>query len=89
MKDSCMKSYHDTAKSLMTEFMHVTVEAIKRELNSRADALAKGVACGEYLKKTKMVMMEDKIERKGMERLYKVNMFDLAKRSSEGCDWMK
>ena len=33
-KDSHMKSYHDTTKSLMTEFKHVKVEAIKKELNS-------------------------------------------------------
>ena len=53
-----MKSYHDTAQSLMTKFRHVKIEAIGRELNSRADALAKGAACGEYLKKTELVMME-------------------------------
>ncbi len=33
-KDSRMKSYRDTAKSLMTEFRFVEVKAIKRELNS-------------------------------------------------------
>ena len=34
VKDSRMKSYRNIAKSLMTEFKHVKVEAIKRELNS-------------------------------------------------------
>ena len=29
-KDSRMKSYHNTAKSLMTEFKHVKIEAVKR-----------------------------------------------------------
>ena len=50
--DSRMKSYRYTAQSLMSEFKHVTVEAIRRELNSRADALVKGAACKKYLKKT-------------------------------------
>lgn len=54
-----MKSYHNTTKSLMIKFKHVKVEAIKRELNSRADALAKGAAYGKYLTKTKLVMKED------------------------------
>ena len=30
VKESCMKSYRDTVKSLMTEFRHVEVKAIKR-----------------------------------------------------------
>ena len=47
-KDSRMKSYHDIAKSLMTNFRHVTIETIRRELNSRIDKLAKGAAFGEY-----------------------------------------
>ena len=64
MKDSHMKSYCDTTQSLMTEFRHVKVEAIRRELNSRADALVKGAACGEYLKKIEQVMMEDMTEGK-------------------------
>ena len=71
-------------QSLMTKFRHVKVEAIRRELNSRADALAKGTACREYLKKTELVMMEDITEGKGMEILYKVNMVDAAEGSSEG-----
>ena len=33
--DSRMKSYCDTAQSLMTEFGPVTVGAIRRELNSQ------------------------------------------------------
>ena len=88
-KDSCLKSYHDMAQSLMTEFRHVNVEAIRRELNSRADTLAKGATCGEYLKKIELVMMEDMIEGKGAKRLYKVNMVDATEGSSNGSNWMK
>ena len=84
-----MKSYRNTAKSLMTKFRHVKVEAIKRELNSQADALEKGAVYGEYLKKIEPVMMEDMTEGKGIERLYKVNMVDAVEESSEGGDWMK
>ena len=73
----------------MTNFRHVTVEPIRRELNSGADGLAKGAASGEYRKKTKLVMMEDKIEGKGPKRLYRVNMVDVDGGSSEGGDWMK
>ena len=46
-----MKSYCDATKSLMIEFRHLKIEAIKQELNSWADALVKGEAYGEYLKK--------------------------------------
>ena len=59
-----MKSYRDIAKSLIVEFKHVKVKAVRRELTSRADALAKGVAYGEYQKKIELVMMEDMTEGK-------------------------
>ena len=49
----------------------------------------KGVTNGEYLKKTELMMKEDLIEGKGVERLYEMNMIDLARESSEVCDWMK
>ena len=62
VKDSRMKSYCNIAQSLMTDFRHVKVEAIIRELNSRAKALAKGITCEGYQKKTKLVMMEDMIK---------------------------
>ena len=48
--------------------------------------MAKGAACGEYLKKIELVIMEDMTEGKGMEILYKVNMVNTAERSSEGGD---
>ncbi len=73
----------------MTKFRFVEVKAIKRELNSWADALAKGAASGEYRKKTKLVMMEDETEGKGPKRHYKINMVDVNEGSSEESDWMR
>lgn len=75
-KDSRMRSYCDTVKSLMIEFRFVEIKAIKRELNSQAEALEKRAASGEFQKKTKLVMMEEKTKGKGPERRYKVNMVD-------------
>ena len=66
-KDSRMRSYHDTIKSLLTEFKFVEIKAIKRELNSQADALAKCAVAGEF-QRTKLIMMEDETEGKGPER---------------------
>ena len=37
----------------MKSFQRIDVQAIKRELNTRADQLAKSVAYGEYDKKSK------------------------------------
>ena len=64
------------------------VKAIKRELNSQADALAKRAASGES-RETKLIMMEDKTEGKGPERRYKVNTIETSEGSSEESDWMK
>ena len=49
VKDFRMKSYRDTAKSLMNKFRYVEVKAIRRELNSQADVLEKGTVYREYL----------------------------------------
>ncbi|KAL5578611.1 hypothetical protein UlMin_011053 [Ulmus minor] len=87
-KDSRMRSYRDTIKSLLTEFKFVEIKAIKRELNSQADALAKHAASGKS-RETKLVMMEDETEGKGPERRYKVNMTETSEGSSEEGDWMK
>ena len=89
VKDSRMRSYRDTVKSLLTEFRFVEIKAIKRELNSQADALAKRAASGEFQKKTKLIMMEDETEGKFLERRYKINMVDTNEGSSEESDWMK
>ena len=84
-----MKSYCDTAKSLITEFKHVRIKFVKTELNSRADALAKGATYGKYSKKTELIMKEDLTEGKGEGRPYEVNMIDTKEESNEGYDWMK
>ena len=83
VKDSRMRSYRDTIKSLLTEFKFMEIKAIKRELNSQADALAKRVASGEC-QETKLIMMEDETEGKGPERRYKVNMIEPAKKATGG-----
>ena len=64
------------------------IKAIKRELNSQADALAKRAASEEF-QKTKMIMMEEETEGKGLERRYKINMVETNERSNEEGDWMK
>ena len=84
-----MRSYHNTAQSLMTNSRHVTIEPIRRKLNSQADMLAKGAASGEHPKKTELVMMEDMTEGKGPERLYKVNIVDVGEVSNKAGGWMK
>ena len=81
-KNSRMRSYRDTTQSLMKNFRHVTIEPIRKELNSRANGLAKGAATGEYKKKMELVMMEDMTEGKGPERHYKINAIDM----SDGTD---
>ena len=49
----------------------------------------KGATYREYSKKTKLMMKEDLIEGKGVERLYEINIIDAAEESSEGGNWMK
>ena len=58
------------------------IKAIKRELNSHTDTLAKRAAFGEF-QKTKLIMMEDETEEKGPERRYKTNMVETNEGSSQ------
>ena len=51
--DQRMRIYCDKVSHLMKCFRRIDIQAIKRELNSRADQLAKGAAYGEYSKKNK------------------------------------
>ncbi|KAL5543582.1 hypothetical protein UlMin_007366 [Ulmus minor] len=87
-KDSRMRSYRDTIKSLLTEFKFVEIKVVKRELNSQADALAKRAASSE-IQKTKLIMMEDETKGKGPERRYKINMVEMNEGSGEESDWIK
>ena len=43
----------------MRNFRRIDIQAIKRELNVRADQLAKGAAYGEYNKKSKVTTASD------------------------------
>ena len=79
-KDPQMNSYCDKAKSFMTQFKELKIHAIIRELNSQADALAKGVAYGEYSNKNELVLKKDAIEEEEEEeeKLCEVNMIDVS-----------
>ena len=48
-----MKFYCSKVVQLTRNFRRIDIQAIKRELNVRADQLAKGAAYGEYDKKSK------------------------------------
>ena len=48
VKDPRMNSYCEKARSFLSQFKDLKIKAIKRKLNSQADALAKGVAYREY-----------------------------------------
>ena len=73
----------------MKNFRPVTIEPFRRELNSRADGLAKGAATGEYMKKTELIMMENMTEGKRPEKHYKINAIDIGDGTDEKDDWMK
>ena len=51
VKESRLKELSKKVQELMTKFIKVEVMKIRRELNARADALAKGVAHGDYTEK--------------------------------------
>ena len=53
-KDQRMKLYGSKVVQLMRNFRRIDVQAIKRELNTIADQLAKGAAYGEYDRKSKL-----------------------------------
>ena len=46
-KDQRMNVYCSKVSQLMKRFQRIDIQAIKRELNARADQLAKGAAYGE------------------------------------------
>ena len=62
-KGQRMRIYCDKVIRLMKCFQMIDIQAIKRELNARADQLAKGAAYGEYEKKnTFMIVGEYPLE---------------------------
>ena len=58
-KDQRIKLYCDKVVQLMKNFRRIDVQAIKKELNTRADQLAKGAAYGEYDQKSKLTTTND------------------------------
>ena len=56
-KDQRMKLYCNKVVQLMRSFRRIDVQAIKRELNTKADQLAKDAAYGEYDKKSKLQLL--------------------------------
>ena len=58
-KDQRMKVYCNEVSQLMRCFQRIDVQAIKRELNARADQLVKGAANGEYDKKSKFTTISE------------------------------
>lgn len=73
----------------MFQFKDFKIHAIRWELNTRADVLQKGVACGEYSKKNELILKEDSTGEKEEEKLHKVNMVDVSEEFDEECCWMK
>ena len=58
-QDPRIMQYHNKAQIIMTRFKSLKVQAVKRELNERADALAKEAANGEYTKNEKLSLEKD------------------------------
>lgn len=61
-KDSRMKKYFDKAQKLTAKFEQFDITQVLRELNQKANKLAKDASVGEYTRKSKLTiqsMMED------------------------------
>ena len=54
-KEPRMKAYFDKASALSCQFRSFNIEQVPRELNQRADELAKGAALGEYDRRANIV----------------------------------
>ena len=73
----------------MTRFKSLKVQAVKRELNERADALAKEAANGEYTKNEKLSIEKDVLEKLAEEVIPWGNMIDASDdQINEEC-WMR
>jgi len=60
-KDQRMKVYCDKVTQLVKCFQMIDIQAIKRELNARADKLAKGATYGEYDKNNRLITKNDNL----------------------------
>ena len=83
-----MKSYCEKARLFMSWIKDLKIQAIRRELNSQADALVKGTAYREFSEKKNLSVKED-LAKKEEKKLREVNMFDVLEESEEECYWMK
>ena len=54
-----MKAYFDRASALSRQFQSFSIEQVPRELNQRADELAKGAALGEYDRRAEIVSVTE------------------------------
>ena len=54
-----MKSYFDKASALSCQFQSFNIEQVPRELNQRADELAKEAALGEYDRRVEIVLVTE------------------------------
>ena len=58
-KEPRMKAYFDRALIMSRQFQSFNIEQVPRELNQRADELAKGAALGEYDRRVEIVSMTE------------------------------
>ena len=61
----------------MSRFKYLKIQAIRRKLNSQANALTKGAAYGEYAKNNNWSVKEDSAEEEE-EKFREVNMVDIS-----------
>ena len=54
-----MRTYCEKVTELAKRFRRIDIQAIKRELNTKADGLTKGATYGEYEKKKKLTTLND------------------------------
>ena len=58
-KEPGMKVYFDRAFALSRQFQSFSIEQVPRELNQKANELAKGATLGEYDRRTKIVSVTE------------------------------
>ena len=57
--DPRMKAYFDRAYTLSQQFQSFSIEQVSNELNQRVDGLAKGVALGEYDRRSEIILVTE------------------------------
>lgn len=87
-KESRMKTCRDTTMLVLKEFKCAKIRAIRRELNSHADTLAKATVCEGYSKRTKLTMKQD-LAKEEMDKFCEVNMINAYKGPEEENEWRK